>query len=176
MSSAGVRLLAIFLVAQPLGAWAHGPTPRRMTGEIDIHASPEKVWALAGNFADMAAWHPLVTACSADKGNAVDSQRDVKLAGGVELMDSMDEYDAAHMSYSYRLMNSPGPGFAVSFYSATLTVSRAPDGSHVSWTGNFYRADTHNVPAAGQDDEAAEHAMREFLSAGLQGLKRAAER
>jgi mxaD protein len=176
MKSAALRAVPLLLLVLPLVAWSHGPTPRRVTEAIDIKAAPDKVWALAGDFAGMNKWNPLVIACSADKGNAVDSQRHVVLKNGAELVDSMDWYDTAQMSYTYRLMNVPGEGLPVSFYSATLAVTPGPGGSHVTWTGNFYRADTHNEPAEGQDDESAEKAMHEFLAAGLQGLKQTAEK
>ncbi len=124
----------------------------------------------------MKAWHPQVAACVADKGNAADSQRQVTLTNGGGLVDSMDFYDAANMTYTYRLMSQDVQHFPVSFYSATLTVKAAGSGSHVEWTGNFYRGDTQNEPPENLNDEAGEKAMRDFFQSGLNGLKQAAER
>lgn len=165
--------LAVSFVCASAGA--HGPTPHRITQEIDIAAPPAAVWKIVGNFAGMAAWHPMVAECSADKGNKPDSQRHVTLKNGAQLIDSMDFYDPKGMTYTYRLMNQDIQKFAVSFYSATVTVKAAGHGSQVEWVGNFYRADTQNEPAENLNDEAAEKVMTEFLSSGLQGLKQAAE-
>jgi mxaD protein len=171
------RALAYLLVALlPVIAVAHGPTPRRIVESIDIASPPENVWKIVGDFAAFAAWNPLVSNSEADKGNTADSLRISKLANGAELHDSMDFYDAANMTYTYRLMNEDVEKFPVSFYSATITVKPANGGSHVEWIGNFYRADTQNEPPAGLDDDAAENAMRQFLRGGLEGLKHSIER
>jgi mxaD protein len=168
----GSRLLVILL---PLIAFAHGPTPRRVTQTIDIAAPPAKVWKIVGDFGGMASWHPMVAKCVADKGNKVDSQREVTLKNGAGLVDSMDFYDVPNKTYTYRLMNQDIQKFPVGFYSATITVKAAGAGSEVEWVGNFYRADTQNEPPENLNDEAAEKAMTEFLQSGLQGLKAAVE-
>lgn len=162
---------AVALALAPLMCAAHGPTPRRVTETVDIAAAPAVVWKKVGDFSGFASWNPEVVKCVTDKGNAVDSQRDVTLKNGAHLIDSMDFYDAPNMSYTYRLMNEDIQKFPVSFYSATLTVKPKGDGSEVEWVGSFYRADTQNDPPAGQDDEAAEKVMHDFFRAGLDGLK-----
>jgi mxaD protein len=167
------RMLACLFMMFPVFTLAHGPTPRRITETVELSAAPAAVWKLVGNFAGFAAWNPLVAKCTADQGNAVDSLRIVTLANGAELHDSMDLYDAANMTYTYRLMNQDLQKFPVSFYSATLTVTAANGGSQVEWIGNFYRGDAQNEPPPGQDDDSAEKAMREFFRGGLDGLKRA---
>lgn len=170
-----VAMLASICLAS-IVASAHGPTPRRVTETVDIAASPAKVWKAVGDFASFAAWNPLVLKVTTDKGNAVDSVRHVTLKSGAELVDSMDFYDAANMTYTYRLMNQDVQKFPVSFYSATITVKPAGAGSQVEWVGNFYRADTQNEPPPGQDDDSAEKAMHDFLRGGLDGLKEAVQR
>jgi mxaD protein len=167
--------LACMLLALPAVTMAHGPTPRRITETVDIAAPPAAVWKIVGEFAGFATWNPLVAKCVADKGNAVDSLRIVTLVNGAELHESMDFYDAANMTYTYRLMNQDVQKFPVSFYSATITLRPAGQGSQVEWIGNFYRADTQNEPPPGLDDDAGEHAMREFFRSGLEGLKRKVE-
>jgi mxaD protein len=162
-------VLSIVLLQPP--ASAHGPTPHRITETIDIHAPAEKVWKVVGDFAGFAAWNPQVLKVTVDKGSEADSTRHVTLKNGAELVDSMDFYDADNMTYGYRLMNEDAQKFPVSFYSATITVKPGAKGSQVEWVGNFYRADTQNEPPPGQDDEAAEKAMHDFLRDGLDGLK-----
>jgi mxaD protein len=100
----------------------------------------------------------------------------VVLKSGGQLTDSLDEYAAAEMSYSYRLAKENVEVMPVSFYSATLEVKPAANGrSSVEWLGRFYRADTGNFPPPEKSDEAATKAMTEFFHAGLEGLKQKAE-
>jgi mxaD protein len=162
---------ALISIVLPLPALAHGPTPHRVTETVDIHAPPDKVWQVVGDFAGFAAWNPQVLKATADKGNQANSKRHATLKNGAELIDSMDFYDAANMTYGYRLMNEDVQKFPVSFYSATITVKPDGQGSQVEWIGNFYRADTQNEPPPGLDDEAAEKTMHDFLRGGLDGLK-----
>lgn len=162
---------AVPAVLWPVGAFAHGPTPHRITETVEVQASPDQVWKVVGEFAGFATWNPLVVTATVDKGNAADSTRHVTLKNGAELIDSMDFYDAANMTYTYRLMNEDVQKFPVSFYSATITVRPGSRGSEIEWTGNFYRADTQNEPPPGQDDEAAEKVMHDFLRGGLDSLK-----
>jgi mxaD protein len=171
-----LRLCTCLLAALPIAAIAHGPTPQRVIETIEIAAPPEKVWKVVGDFGGLAAWNPLVAKCAADKGSAADSERHVTLTNGAGLIDSMDLYDPAHMTYTYRLMNEDVQKFPVSFYSATITVKAAPSGSQVEWIGNFYRADTQNDPPENLNDDAAVKAMRNFFQSGLAGLKQALER
>ncbi len=168
-----LRIGVCLAVMLPLAALAHGPTPRRITETVDIAAPPDAVWKLVGNFAGFASWNPMVAKCVADKGNAVDSLRQVTLTNGAELHDSMDFYDPKNLTYTYRLMNQDVQKFPVSFYSATITLKPAAGGTHVEWIGNFYRGDTQNDPPENLGDDAAETAMRTFFHAGLEGLKQA---
>lgn len=159
-----------------LAASAHGPTPRKVEETITIDAPPAKVWELAGNFASLADWHPMVASVKENGGNAVDATRDVVLKKGGTLIDSLDEYVPDQMNYSYRLQTPDIEHFPVSFYSATFSVAPADGGkSKVDWIGRFYRADTGNFPAENQNDETAEAAMTEFFKTGLEGLKAKAE-
>jgi mxaD protein len=171
MTAFGYCTCVCLLAFAPMMVLGHGPTPRRITESVDINAPPATVWKLVGNFAGIAAWNPLVATCVADKGNAVDSRRELTLKNGAHLIESMDFYDVANMTYTYRLMNEDIEKFPVSFYSATITVKPQAGGSRVDWVGNFYRADTQNDPPENLNDDAAEKAMREFLRGGLDGMK-----
>ena len=122
---------AFSVVVFPVGAFPHGPTPHRITEAVEIQASPDEVWKVVGEFAGFAAWNPAVVAATADKGNAAESTRHVTLKNGAELLDSMDFYDSANMTYTYRLMNEDVQRFPVSFYSATITVRPGGHGSEV---------------------------------------------
>lgn len=154
-------------------ALAHGPTPQTVTERIEIAAPPAQVWSLVKDFNALQRWHPAVMG-SQGGGNSVGAEREVSLKGG-SITDSLDEYNAAAMSYTYRLAKENPETFPVSFYSATLTVKPAASGSAVEWLGRFYRADTGNYPPENLNDEAAMNAMRTFFRMGLAGLKRKVE-
>lgn len=156
-------------------AIAHGPTPQKAQESVIIAASPDSVWKLTGDFAAIGAWHPMVKEAKTSTGNTPGSERVLTLAKG-EIVDSLDEYDAARHSYGYRLAKENIEALPVSFYTATFMVEDTGDGkSRVVWSARFYRGDTGNFPSEEQNDEAAIVAMSEFFRAGLDGLKAKAE-
>jgi len=164
-------IATVFLALSFAGAEAHGPTPQKAAENVIIAAAPDKVWTLAGDFAGIGAWHPLVKAVDAAGGNAPGSTRKLMLAKG-DITDSLDEYDAARRTYAYRLAKENVEALPVSFYTVTLAVEDAGGGkSNVVWSARFYRGDTGNFPAEGLDDETAVGAMIDFFRRGLDGLK-----
>ncbi|TNC14028.1 SRPBCC family protein [Methylobacterium terricola] len=151
---------------------AHGPTPQKIEATVTLAAPPDKVWAVAGHFADIAGWHPLV-ARGTGKGDGTRNgdTRTLTLRNGGVLHESLDEYDAARRSYSYRLDDPDLKALPVSSYSATLTVTPEGTGSKVAWFGRFYRGDTGNEPPEDLSDEAGRAAMKAYIEAGLAGLR-----
>jgi mxaD protein len=160
----------IFFASSSL-APAHGPTPHKAEESITIKASPAAVWKVVRDFGALSAWHAAVASSKGEGGVAAGATRTFKLKSGGELVDSLDEFDEAGKTYSYRLAQENVEAFPVSFYSDTLTVKAAGDGSEVEWSGRFYRGDTGNYPPENQDDAAAEKAMRQFFRSGLESLK-----
>jgi hypothetical protein len=171
------RLMLMFAMAFLFsgGASAHGPTPQRAEERIAVAAPPAAVWAVIRDFHGLAAWHPLVAQSDGAGGDAPGAERQVVFKGGGVLTEGLDDYDAAGMSYGYRLSKENIEAFPVSFYTAAISVKPAPGGSEVEWIGRFYRADTTNEPPEHLNDEAAVRAMSDFMRAGLQGLKGRAE-
>lgn len=169
---AALALACAALFACP--ATAHGPTPQKAEVRTTIAASPDAVWKLAGDFAGIGAWHPLVKAVKATGGNAPGAERVLVLEKG-EITDGLDTYDAPGRSLSWRLNAENAEALPVSFYTTTLTVSGAGAGSEVVWDARFYRGDTSNFPPDELNDEAAVAAMTAFFEAGLKGLKAKAE-
>lgn len=164
-------LLALAALVAPLDGYAHGPTPKKAEATVVIAADPAAVWALVGNFAAIAAWHPDVAASKGGGGNAAGATRTVTLKSGGDLVDGLDEYDAAGMAYAYRLGTPNIEAFPVSFYTASIKVEPDPAGAKVTWMGRFYRADTGNFPPDELNDDAAIAAMDAFFADGLAGLK-----
>lgn len=152
-------------------ALAHGPTPQKGEEKITIAAPPDKVWAVIKEFAGFAEWNPAITKCEAEGGNAPGATRVITLKNGGVLTEGLDEYNEKDMMYAYRLSTENVEVFPVSFYSATITVRAAGDGSEVEWIGRFYRADTSNFPPENLNDEAAVKAMKDFMQTGLEGIK-----
>jgi mxaD protein len=172
--SIALTFAVLALLAVPLSA--HGPTPQKVDETVAIAASPDVVWNLVKDFAAISAWHPDVAKSEGRGGNEAGGERDVVLKSGGQVTDSLDEYVAKDMTYSYRLAKENIDAIPVSFYSATLQVKPgANGGSEVEWLGRFYRADTGNEPPPEKSDEAAIAAMTKFFQDGLAGLKQKAE-
>lgn len=170
-------LLIAALLLSVTPASAHGPTPHKVEESIVIAAAPSVVWGMVSDFAGLAGWHPLVATCTVAAETASNAERTLTLRDGGAMVESLDEVDAGGRSISFRLVKPNLDSFPVSFYSATLTVSEAPnDGSTVKWSARFYRGDTGNYPPETLDDAAAQTAMVNFIQAGLGGLKEKTER
>lgn len=163
-----MAVLAVWIGAAAPGL-AHGPTPQKAEEKVTIAAPPAKVWAALKAFGDVS-WNPGISKAEATGGNETGATRTITLATG-NLVEGLDEYNDAEMSYGYRLSTENLEAFPVSFYSATIAVTPAGDGSEVTWIGRFYRGDTSNFPPDNLNDEAAVKAMTEFMQQGLQGLK-----
>jgi mxaD protein len=170
------RVIGTCLVSACLmsSAFAHGPTPKKIDETVTIAAAPDVVWKKLADFGAISTWHPDISASQADKGNAVGSVRALSFKGG-KITESLDEYDTANRSYSYRMDQENVDALPVSSYSATIVVKPAGQGSEVSWSGRFYRGDTNNEPPENLNDEAAIKAMDAFFKHGLAGLKNVSE-
>lgn len=163
------------LVALAAPAQAHGPTPQKAEAKATIAATPDAVWKIAGDFAGIGAWHPMVKAVRTKGGNVAGAERVLVLEKG-EITDGLDDVDAAQRSLSWRLNTENVEALPVSFYTITLSVNDAGGGkSEVVMAGRFYRGDTSNFPPDELNDEAAVAAMTAFFEAGVNGLKAKAE-
>ncbi len=152
-------------------ALAHGPTRRKAEETALVNATPDKVWAIVGNFHDMS-WDPLIASTGGTGGNTLQSFRKLTLKSGGELDDDLEEYDASKFTYSTFLPHNDPKVLAVTNLSTHLMVTPAPGGkSTVEWRAAFYRGDPNLDPPPALDDAAAEKAMHAFLRAGLDGLK-----
>ncbi|WP_363345555.1 SRPBCC family protein [Methylocystis echinoides] len=168
-----LSLIALLFAAPAL---AHGPTPIKVDETILIAADPKTVWAVAGKFDGLAAWHPDVQAVKATGGDAAGAERDVTLKKGGALKEGLDEYDAAAHKLSWRMSDPNLEAMPVSSYSLTFTIEPAAGGgSQVKWYGRLYRGDTSNEPPENLNDDAARAAIALYLHNGLEGLKKKIE-
>ena len=170
------RLAAALGVLAFVGtAAAHGPTRQKVRESIEINAPPAKVWAAIGNFQDMS-WLPPVTKTEGEKGNEIEATRRLTLTGGATVDEELYKFDAAAMTYSYRITKVDVKVLPVTNYSSTLTVSPASDGkSKLEWAGAFYRGFPNNDPPPELSDEAAVKAVKGLYQAGLEALKKKIE-
>lgn len=170
-------LFAIALFALALThTGAHGLSRQKITETIQIDAPPAKVWAIIADFHDMS-WLPGVAKTSGEGGNEPDAaKRQLTLDGGATIDESLYKYDAAAMSYSYRIDNVDVKVLPVNNYSATIIVLPAEgDRSTVEWRGVFYRGYPNNDPPPELNDEAALKAVGKVYRAGLENLKKKVE-
>jgi hypothetical protein len=168
--------VAILGILLPHAGWAHGPSRQKITETIQSAAPPAKVWETIADFHDMS-WLPGVAKTSGEGGNEPDTaKRQLTLDGGATIDESLYKYDAATMSYSYRIDNVDVKVLPVNNYSATIIVLPAEGGrSTVEWRGAFYRGYPNNDPPPELNDEAALKAVGKVYRAGLENLKKKVE-
>ena len=173
IARAGVVVAALAVLG---AAWAHGPTRQKVRESIEIDAPQAKVWAVIGNFQDMS-WLPPVTKTEGDKGNEIGATRRLTLTGGATVDEELYKFDAAAMTYSYRITTVDVKVLPVTNYSSTLTVTPSADGkaSTLEWAGAFYRGFPNNDPPPELSDEAAVKAVKGLYQAGLGALKKKVE-
>lgn len=167
-----LSLASLSLVFISSSVFAHGPTPQRVDEHIIINVDVATVWQQVNAFDQLDKWHPAVESITMQD----DTTRIIKLTSGGEITESLDESDADRHYIGYRLLTENIEAMPVSFYTIGIEIEEADDGSKVSWSGRFYRADTGNFPPENLNDEAAVKAMTEFATSGLQGLKTSLEK
>jgi polyketide cyclase/dehydrase/lipid transport protein len=172
LTAAGAAALTVAFAP----AWAHGPTRQKVRESIEINAAPAKVWAAIGNFQDMS-WLPPVTKTEGEKGNEIGATRRLTLTGGASVDEELYKFDAAAMTYSYRITTVDVKVLPVTNYSSTLTVAPSADGKSATleWAGAFYRGFPNNDPPPDLSDEAAVKAVKGLYQAGLEALKKKIE-
>ena len=142
---------------------------------VEINASAAKVWALAGDFGNLGAWHPAVakTEIVAGTNNVKGAQRVLTLQDGGKINETLTAFNAKKTMMSYKITESVLP---VSDYSATLKViSMGKSKSKVVWNAAFKRADQAATPAEGKDDATATKTITGVFRGGLDNLKKLAE-
>jgi len=170
-----LTLGALILVG---AAQAHGPSRQKVTKSVVINAPAAKVWQLIADFCAIKDWHPGIAQCSAEGGNEAGAKRTLRLgaADGPTIVEELQLYDAATMTYKYRILQTDNAVLPVTTYSAFLSVKDNGDAtSTAEWRSGFYRAFPNNNPPAELSDEAAVKAVTGAYEAGLANLKKIAE-
>lgn len=160
------------LAALPLAA--HGPTPQTAEQTIEIAAPADTVWEVLGNPATLADWHPDVAGATME-GEGPGSKRIVEFKSGGTVTDGIDRIEADAKEIRWRLSQEDIEVVPVSYYTNSVKIEPAGDGSSVTWNASFFRADTTNEPQEKFSDEAAVAAMEAYIQNGLGGLKESVE-
>ncbi len=129
---------------------------------VELKAAADRVWAVIGQFGDIAQWHPVIDAGRVEE---VDGKRRRLLAvtGGGTLIEQLDAVDDGAMSYSYSLIDGPLP---VEDYHSTIAVMPV-DESHcrVTWTGRFR-------PKPGTTESQAIQVIESIYTTGFDALRK----
>lgn len=125
---------------------------------IEIAAAPGKVWVAIGDFCGIANWHPAVAKCELSEDKKV---RTLTTGDGAKLIEPLERWDDAGMTYTYRIQESPLP---VDNYISTIKVTGSGDKSMIEWSSTF-------DPKGVSEDEATK-VMSGLYQAGFEGLKK----
>jgi len=97
---------------------------RTEIAEIEIDASPDDVWALAGDFGGID-WMPGIESVTVDG-----DDRTINTSG-MTIVERLVRRDDEARTISYSIVDGPVP---VESHEATISVLAAGDGSHVSYS------------------------------------------
>lgn len=133
-----------------------------------VAASPDKVWAVLGNFSGLPGWHPAVAATDIVKGvdNHKGAVRSITIKDGALIVEELLAYDARKHNMTYRINASPLP---VTDYISTLAVTPSGKGSIITWESQFNR----DPAAKDVDDAKARDIVAGIYKSGFDGLRAA---
>jgi hypothetical protein len=101
----------------------------KVSRAIEVRAAPEHVWAIMGDPASIAAWHPAIAASP-----LTDGIRHCALEGGGEVDELIVEHSEEGRYYVYTIPSSP---FEMSGYLSRIEVEGTDSGARISWDGEF---------------------------------------
>nr|ART37031.1 D276 [uncultured bacterium]ART40327.1 K599 [uncultured bacterium] len=104
-----------------------------VTETIDVNASPDKAWALVGDFGGLVGWFPAVTKSTVE-GKGVGALRHLTMPDGNQLTERQQARDDAARFYEYVVIAGALP---CTDYRSRLAVSPAGSGARITWTAEF---------------------------------------
>jgi mxaD protein len=169
--------LAALVLAAALPSLSHGEAKeQRVEHSILIDASPDAVWAVAGDFVGLDKWYPPAQASRLVLGRnrEVGAIRELTRGNGTKVEEKLIEYDPWNLTLTYTY--AEGDPLS-SDYFATLSVKQTADGkSLVEWKARFKRlAYWTDNPPPGQDEETVIKALNAGYPLGLKTLKQIVE-
>lgn len=123
---------------------------------ITIDADPDRVWAVAGDVANIADWLPALASSSVDG-----DQRSCTTVEGADLTERIVERNDAERYYVYEITASPMP---VSSYRSVLSVSGHDGHAHVAWSAEM-------EPAGDASATELEQTFKQIYRNGLENLR-----
>ena len=171
-----MRFVTIGVVLIPTLAAAHGPSRQKVVEEIEINASPEKIWAIIYDFCSIKNWHPDIKECESDNGSEPDSIRIITLENGEQVKEKLVKINPEEFKIQY-MMTEPNPNaFPINTHGATISVKAGDNGnSVVTWKGAFYRIFPGPNPPPDQTDEVGRKIITGLYKTGLENIKIQAE-
>jgi len=172
-------LLAAFLAPAlaPTITMAHGPARVLLIEEIEINASPEKVWAVISDYCSIKDWHPTVTDCTSDKGNEPESVRVITLEGGEQIREILAKYKPENFMIQHYMKDGQElKAYPITTHGLTITITdNGNGGSTLKWKGAFYRSYQGPTPPHELSDEYATEKLTIFYQAGMENIKKLSE-
>lgn len=173
-------LLTILTVVCSISSvtFACGPSPQKVTKEVIIQATPDKVWAIVGDFSTMQKWHPSVLASTLEKKKdaegVVVNYRTLTLLNGGIIVEKQREMQNETMKIGVVVMQSD---MAVSNYSDAISVKPGLRNGEavVTWVGRFNNKANAMQAPEGQDNATAITAIEAWYDLGLANLKKVVE-
>lgn len=154
-------------------SWAaHGAAPLKSVETIVIDAPPEKVWAVASDFANYD-WLPGVSRVEARGGNSPEqAKRRLVMADGGAVEETLVRWDAERMTLAWHRDRDDVKRLPAINYMTHVTVKPGDGGRTLAeWKGRFYRGHPFNDPPPGLDDDTALAAVTKLHRANLAALK-----
>jgi carbon monoxide dehydrogenase subunit G len=178
--------LPAFMFLFATGVNAHGPVRGKLTATLSIDAPASKVWDVIKNYNDMS-WLPAVKSVDAKGGNEKGAIRTLHLVKGGTITEELKAYDANKMAYKYKItemsnsgqikhagQDEPVPVYPVGNYAAEISVTDKAGKAEVEWVATYYRAYVNNNPPAELNEEAADKAVTEVFTTGLNNIAKKA--
>ena len=126
--------------------------------------TPNRMWAVVGDFRGIGSWHPLVAQparYTVGDPRTEGAVRILPLVSGESMRDRLVDWDGTHLTLRYASEDTYLP---VTKFEATLEVTNNLDGtSTVSWSAIFDATE-------GTSDDQAIAAVQEFFATGLDAL------
>ena len=128
-----------------------------MADSVDLAASPDKVWALIGQFGGM--WHPLIARVELT-GGGVGQLRTIETIDGKQIIERLEAMDNSQRLYRYTNVS----GIGAVDYTGTLDVKPKGNGSLVEWRVQYL--------ADNQPNFIVKTIVATLLKTGLESLQK----
>lgn len=149
-------------------AQAHGPSRLKTEQSVTLNATPAEVWAVIGNFDDMA-WFPGTASVQAD-GSEKGALRTRTLEDGTVVTEELLKHDPAKFAISTRLTEDNLALIKATNYALHITVRDVGGKAVVDMKGAFYRGYPQNDPPIDLDDDASTAAVLALHQQGIDAL------